>query len=89
MTFTVNASANSLAANTYNATITFTNATNGQGTQSRSATLTVNPPALTVTPSGNIAASGVEGGPFKPTSFTYKLGATSGGVDYSITNVPG
>jgi hypothetical protein len=43
VTFTVNASAAKLAANTYNATITFTNSTNGQGTQTRSATLTVVP----------------------------------------------
>ncbi|MEA2905552.1 MAG: hypothetical protein QOI12_2939 [Alphaproteobacteria bacterium] len=43
VTFTVNASANSLAAGTYGpATITFTNTTNGLGNTSRNATLTVN-----------------------------------------------
>lgn len=41
ITFTLNASANSLAPGTYNATITFTNTTNNQGTQTRSATLTI------------------------------------------------
>ncbi|HEY1473325.1 MAG TPA: hypothetical protein VGF53_04510 [Pseudolabrys sp.] len=42
ITFTVNSNANGLAAGGYNATISFTNATNGQGNQTRSATLTVN-----------------------------------------------
>ena len=44
ITFTVNATANTLAAGTYGpTTITFTNTTNGQGTQTRTATLTVTP----------------------------------------------
>src|SRR5262249_22174528 len=43
ITFTVNASANSLVPGTYGpATMTFTNTTNGQGTTTRTATLTVN-----------------------------------------------
>ena len=43
VTFTVNASANSLNAGTYGpSAITFTNVTNGQGTQTQTATLTVN-----------------------------------------------
>ena len=88
VTFTVNANANSLAANTYNATITFTNSDTGQGSQTRTATLTVNPPALQVTPANNIAGSGTQGGPFSPSSFSYTLSATSGSMNYSITNVP-
>jgi hypothetical protein len=85
VTFTVNASANSLAPGTYGPTnITFTSGT-GQGTQTRTATLTVNPPALQVTPATGDAASGTHGGPFSPSSFTYALSATGGSVKYSIT----
>src|SRR5271155_5062694 len=42
------------------------------------ATLTVNPPALQVTPTTNIAASGTQGGPFSPSSFSYTLSAANG-----------
>jgi hypothetical protein len=73
VTFTVNANANGLAANTYNATITFTNSGTG-GTQTRTASL--------------IAASGPQGGPFSPSSFSYTLSPSSGSANYSITNVP-
>jgi hypothetical protein len=86
--FTVNASANSLAAGTYPAIITFANVDSGQGSQSRTATLIVNPRALQVTSSANIAASGHQGGPFTPSSFSYSLGAVNGSLKYSITNVP-
>jgi hypothetical protein len=88
VTFTVNSNANSLAAATYNATITFTNTDTGRGTQTRMATLTVNPRRLQVSPSKNIAASGQQGGPFTPSSFSYSLSAATGTVKYSITNVP-
>jgi hypothetical protein len=65
VTFTVNSSANSLAPGTYGpTTITFTNLGTGQGTQTRTAILTVNPPALQVTPATGIAASGTHGGTF-------------------------
>jgi hypothetical protein len=85
VTFTVNLSANSLAPGSYGpTTITFTSGT-GQGTQSRTATLTVNPPALQVTPATGKTASGIHGGPFSPSSFTYALSATFGSVKYSIT----
>ena len=86
VTFTVNSNANSLAASD-SATITFTNMDTGQGSQTRMATLTVNPPGLQVS-AKNIAASGQQGGPFSPTSFSYSLNATSGSVKYTITNVP-
>jgi Divergent InlB B-repeat domain/Viral BACON domain len=93
VTFTVNANANSLAVGTYGpTTITFTNTDTGQGTTTVSATLIVNPqppsPVLQVTPATNIVASGNQGGPFSPSSFSYVLSATSGSVNYSITNVP-
>jgi hypothetical protein len=88
VTFTVNANANSLGVGTSGPyTITFTNSDNGQVTQTRMATLTVNPPGLQVS-SKNIAASGQQGGPFSPTSFSYSLNAASGSVKYTITNVP-
>ena len=45
-------------------------------------------PALAVTPTTEIATSGDQGGPFSPSSFSYKLSATSGSVKYSITGVP-
>jgi subtilase family serine protease len=88
VTFAVNANANSFAANTYSAIITFSNADTGQGTQTRSAALVVNPPPLQVTPASNIVASGTQGGPFSPSSFSYTLRATSGSARYSITNIP-
>jgi hypothetical protein len=39
---------------------------------------------LQVTPTTDIAASGAQGGPFSPSSFSYTLTATSGSVPYSI-----
>ena len=45
-------------------------------------------PALQVAPATNIVASGPQGGPFSPTSFSYTLSATSGSVSYSISGVP-
>jgi hypothetical protein len=89
VTFTVNANANTLAPGTYGpTTITFTNADTGVGTQTRTATLTVNAPSLQVTPTANIAASGTHGGPFSPSSFRYALSATYGSVNFAIANVP-
>jgi hypothetical protein len=87
--FTVNANANSLAAGTYGpTTITFTNSDTGQGTQTRNVTLTVNSLPLQVAPTTNFAASGTQGGPFSPASFSYTLSVPSGSVNYSISNVP-
>jgi hypothetical protein len=88
VTFQVNANANGLAVGTYSSTITFTNVDSNLGNQTLAATLTVNPPALQVTPITNIAASGIQGGPFSPSSFSYTLSATYGSVNYSISNVP-
>jgi Divergent InlB B-repeat domain len=86
VTFTVNANANSLAVGTYGpTTITFANSDTGLGTTTVTATLTVNPPALQVAPATNIVASGMQGGPFSPKSFQYKLSATYDSVKYSIT----
>jgi hypothetical protein len=86
VTFMVNGIANSLAAGTYNAIITFTNMDTGQGTQTRSASLIVNP--FEVAPAGGILSSGQQGAPFSPSSFGYTLTAPSGNEKYSITSVP-
>ena len=43
---------------------------------------------LEVSPYAGIAASGTKGGPFSPSSFGYKLRATSGSVKYSIADLP-
>src|SRR5262249_12244356 len=91
ITFSVNSNANGLAPNTYNATITFTNTTSGQGDQTRVATLTVNaapPGALQMSPEGDMSSSGNLGGPFSPSSFQYQLSTTSGNVNYSISGLP-
>jgi Divergent InlB B-repeat domain/Viral BACON domain len=89
VTFTVNTTANSLAVGTYGpTTITFTDSDTSQIATTVTATLTVNPPALQVTPATNIIASGTQGGPFSPSSFQYMLSATSGSLKYSITNLP-
>jgi hypothetical protein len=77
---------NSLAPGTYGpTTISFTNSDTGAGTQTRTATLTVYPPALLVTPATGVSASGAHGGPFSPSSFRYTLDATFGSVKYLIT----
>src|SRR5262249_10194939 len=60
ITFTVNSNASTLAPNTYAATLAFTNTTNGQGNQTRAATLTVNaapPGAFQVSPPVDIVSS--------------------------------
>ena len=91
ITFTVNASAATLAPNTYTSIITFTNATDGVGTTTRSATLTVTGQArtLVVSPATGITASGPAGGPFTPTTFQYTLNATQGGsVAFAISGLP-
>ncbi len=87
VTFAVNANANSLAAGTYNATITVTNSTNAKGTTTISAALTANG-ALQVTPKGDVGISGNQGGPFSPPAFSFSLSSTGGSVNYSITGVP-
>jgi hypothetical protein len=63
VTFTINQNANALAVGTYNATITFANSTNGQGTTSRSVALTVSaPPTIQYLTDGNGGYLLAEGG---------------------------
>ena len=88
ITFTVNASAFLLGPGTYNATISFTNTTNGNGNTTRTATLNVGAPTLQVSPATNMSSSGNQGGPFSPSSFQYQLAASSGTLNYSITGLP-
>ena len=45
-------------------------------------------PALKVLPATNIAASGTQGQTFSPTSFRYRLSATSDSLNYSISGIP-
>jgi hypothetical protein len=42
------------------------------------------PPSLIVTPAGGIAFSGPKGGPFSPSSYQYRVSASTGTVSYSI-----
>lgn len=71
--------ASTLAAGTYAAKLIFTNTTNGNGNAMRDATLEVIPPgALAVTPGTALAASGLTGGPFTPSSQVYTLTNTGG-----------
>ena len=91
ITFTVNASANSLSPDTYNATISFINATNGNGNTTRTAALTVNAvgtSTLQVSPATNMSSSGPPRGPFSPSLFQYQLSASTGTLNYSITGLP-
>ena len=88
VTFTVAASANALAAGSYNANVLFTNTTNNKGTTSRPINLTVNAPSLQIGPATNIAASGNQGGPFTPSSFSYSLNATTETLNYTISGLP-
>jgi serine protease len=45
-------------------------------------------PSLQVSPATNIAASGVQGALFSPTSFPYQLSASTGSLDFSISGIP-
>jgi hypothetical protein len=91
VTFSLNANANNLPAGNYTANIAITNTTNGQGTTTLSAVLTVNPiiaPTLQVAPATPIVVSGSQGGPFGPASFPYSLSTDTGQVAYTISGVP-
>jgi hypothetical protein len=88
VTFTVNANAMGLAPGSYGPTnITFTNSDTGLGTQTRTATLTVNAPVLQVAPTGNITVAGNQGA-LPASSFQYQLSANGGSINYSISGVP-
>ncbi|MEA2292302.1 MAG: hypothetical protein QOF17_1325, partial [Solirubrobacteraceae bacterium] len=46
------------------------------------------PNTLQVSPTTNILASGVAGGPFSPASFSYQLSTSSGNIGFSLSGVP-
>src|SRR5262249_44259477 len=46
------------------------------------------PLTLQLSQSGNMAASGDQGGPFSPNQFSYQLSASSGSLGYAITGTP-
>lgn len=75
VTVSPNATANSLAVGTYQNLITFTNATNGNGTTVVPSVLMISPPGvvMTVTPSPSHTASGPAGGPFTPNTASYTI----------------
>lgn len=53
------------------------------------AVIQVTPPAsLQMTPATDIVASGIYGGQFSPTSFSYQLSATNGPANFAISNIP-
>jgi virginiamycin B lyase len=45
-------------------------------------------PALQVSPSANIAASGPQGGPFSPVSFAYQLSSATDSLNFAISGIP-
>ena len=75
VTLSTTAAAEGLAAGIYDGVVSFTNGTNGSGSTTRTVSLTVNAPAgsLSVTPTGGLAAEGLVGGPFTPSSQAYTL----------------
>jgi hypothetical protein len=88
MGFTASGTSGSVSVSpTSNTTYSIT-CTGSGGSASANATVnvtTTTPPALQVTPNTNISASGTQGGPFSPSSFSYTLSTASGNVKYSIT----
>ncbi len=75
VTLSTSTAAEGLAAGSYDGVVTFTNGTNGSGSTTRTVSLTVTAPAgsLAVTPAGGLAAEGLVGGPFTPSSQSYTL----------------
>ncbi len=80
VTVTINSAANSLAADPYSDTVTFTNTTNGTGNTTRLVNLTVTmPPSMFVTPGVGLTTTAAIGGPVAPDSeITYTLTNTGG-----------
>lgn len=86
VTVSINANANSLTANSYSDTVSFTNTTNGAGNDTRPVSLTVTNGAaqLAVIPATGLTSRGLVGGPFSPISQTYTL-SNAGGATLSWT----
>jgi len=83
----INGQAADLGPGSYEATVTFTNVSNGAGNTGRSVQLTVESPgALSVTPGDGLVAAGPEGGPFSPDRKTYTVGNPgTASIDWSVS----
>jgi hypothetical protein len=57
-------------------------------TEMRTTIVVSGAPILQVTPATNIAAAGVQGGPFSPSAFQYQLSTTTGAASFSISGLP-
>jgi hypothetical protein len=89
VTFSLNSNANSIAPATYIAGINFVNTSNNRGTQTRTATLIVNPvPSLQVSPASQMVFSGHRGGPFVPQSISYSVSVNTGAAFFVISGYP-
>jgi hypothetical protein len=87
VTLSINANATNLTANSYSATVGFTNTANDVGDTTRTVSLTVNAApsgTLVVTPLLGLTSSGSVGGPFNPSSQVYAL-TNSGGASLNWT----
>lgn len=74
VTISIGTATKTMAAGTYDDTISFTNTTNGKGNATKPVTLTVNNRyTLDVSPSTSLSTSGPAGGPFTPTSAVYAI----------------
>jgi hypothetical protein len=74
VTVSINSLANSLQPGNYADIVTFTNLVNGLGTTTRSVSLAIAPPAqLVLGPATGLVASGVAGGQFTPSAFSYNI----------------
>ena len=87
VTVSINSSADSLSAGSYNDTVTFTNTTDHLGDTTRPVTLQVLP-ALAVTPADGLTSSGGFGGPFSPGSKQYTLQNQGGSsINYTVSKM--
>lgn len=85
VTLMLTGAVNDLAPGTYNETLEIVH-NNGGSSTTRTITLTVLPPAFTVTPDSDTLASGPTGGPFTPSSTTYTITNTKAGpLDIEVT----
>jgi len=89
VTVSINSGANSLFPGSYSDTVSFTNTTNGLGNTTRPVSLTVIAPgALSVTPADGLTSSGIQGGPFTPSSKAYTLQNTGGrAINWAATKL--
>lgn len=86
VTATINATAATLPAGTYTGTLTITNLSTQIGNTTRTITLMISPPRLTVTPADGLNSVGEAGGPFSPPAKIFQLQNTGGdSLNYTLT----